>query len=215
MLVKSGMNYNEKQTLYEQTKISLKKFKSQSTSNLESFSSPSFNVPSSAGIKTESVNITRGGKMNTDRGSYTRGMGQRNFRPGNTHRFSTSRGAFGRDSRPVNPIGPDGRSMLCKACGSYRHLIKDCPDSWENQRGALYTDYEDVYFTENEEGCFLTNGIFTSEAFGCAVLDSACSSTVCGKEWFDHYMNSLEPDDKSKVRTINSGKVFKFGGGES
>ena len=214
MLVKSGMNYNEKQTLYEQTKISLKKFKSQSTSNLESFSSPSFNVPSSAGIKTESVNITRGGKMNTDRGSYTRGMGQRNFRPGNTHRFSTSRGAFGRDSRPVNPIGPDGRSMLCKACGSYRHLIKDCPDSWENQRGALYTDYEDVYFTENEEGCFLTNGIFTSEAFGCAVLDSACSSTVCGKEWFDHFMNSLEPNDKSKVRSINSGKVFKFGGGE-
>lgn len=30
-------------------------------------------------------------------------------------------------TRTVNPIGPDGRSMLCKACGSYRHLIKDCP----------------------------------------------------------------------------------------
>ena len=211
MLVKSGMNYKEKDTLYEQTKTSLKKFKSQG--NFEPFSStPSFNVPSAGfGIKTESVNITRR-VNNNNSGAYTRGLGQRNFRGGN--RFSTSRGAFNKDSRPVNPVGSDGKSLLCKACGSYRHLLKDCPDSWENQKGAFYTDYEDVKYTEGEEGCFLTNNVFTTEALGCVVLDSACSSTVCGKEWFDHYLNSLEPEDKSKVRTMNSGKIFRFGGGE-
>ena len=211
MLVKSGMNYKEKDTLYEQTKTSLKKFKSQG--NFEPFSStPSFNVPSAGfGINTESVNITRR-VNNNNSGAYTRGLGQRNFRGGN--RFSTSRGAFNKDSRPVNPVGSDGKSLLCKACGSYRHLLKDCPDSWENKKGAFYTDYEDVKYTEGEEGCFLTNNVFTTEALGCVVLDSACSSTVCGKEWFDHYLNSLEPEDKSKVRTMNSGKIFRFGGGE-
>ena len=108
-----------------------------------------------------------------------RGVGQRNFRTGN--RFSTSRDAFNQDTRPLNPIGGDGRSLLCKACGSYRHLIKDCPDSWENQKGASCTDFDDVYFTKSKEGCFLTNNVFTTDALNCAILDSACSSTVCGK----------------------------------
>lgn len=214
MLVKSGMDYTKKNTLYEQTKESLKKFKS-SFEPLSMSSTPSFNAQSSGfDIKTESVNMTHGGRsrVNTSSGAYARGVGQRNFRTGN--RYSTSRGAFSKDSRPVNPIGPDGRSMLCKACGSYRHLIKDCPDSWENQRGAFFTDYNDVYFTKSEEGCFLTNSVFTTDALNCAVLDSACSSTVCGKEWFEHYMNSLEPEEKNKVKKVNSGKVFKFGGGE-
>ena len=38
-------------------------------------------VPSASfGIKTECVNMTLGGRVNTNSGAYTRGMGQGNFR---------------------------------------------------------------------------------------------------------------------------------------
>ena len=34
----------------------------------------------------------------------------------------------------MNPNGSDGKPLLCKACGSYRHFIAQCPYSWENQQ---------------------------------------------------------------------------------
>ena len=34
----------------------------------------------------------------------------------------------------INPLGPDGRTLICKFCRSYRHLLPTCPDSWENMR---------------------------------------------------------------------------------
>ena len=32
----------------------------------------------------------------------------------------------------INPVGTDGNRLLCKSCGSFRHLLNDCPHSWEN-----------------------------------------------------------------------------------
>ena len=29
-----------------------------------------------------------------------------------------------------NPIGANGIPLSCKACGSYRHFVAHCPDSW-------------------------------------------------------------------------------------
>jgi hypothetical protein len=34
-------------------------------------------------------------------------------------------------TRSVNPKRPDGEALLCKSCGSYRHMMSACPDSWE------------------------------------------------------------------------------------
>ena len=52
------------------------------------------------------------------------------------------------------------------------------------------------------------------EASNCMVLDSACSSTVCGQNWLDCYIESLDPNDKAKTEHSKGEKVFKFGGGE-
>ena len=35
-------------------------------------------------------------------------------------------------SRKMNPLGQDGKTLRCKACGSFRHMLPECPDSWEN-----------------------------------------------------------------------------------
>ncbi len=38
--------------------------------------------------------------------------------------------------------------------------------------------------------------VLVRESFNCAVLNSACSSTVCGVDWLDSYLESL-PDNKT------------------
>ena len=47
----------------------------------------------------------------------------------------------------------------------------------------------------------------------CAILDSACSSTVCGKKWLDGYIDSLDQSDKRYIKQTVSRRMFVFGGG--
>ena len=51
------------------------------------------------------------------------------------------------------------------------------------------------------------------EARNCAVFDSMCSSTVCGENWLDIYIYSLDKRDRIKVQQSIGQKIFKFGGG--
>ena len=48
----------------------------------------------------------------------------------------------------------------------------------------------------------------------CAVLDSACSNTVCGEMWLENFLNSLSQQDRKRVAQTVGQKTFKFGGGE-
>ena len=233
MLVKSGIDYSKRETMYEQTKASLKKFKSDCNASATN----SFN------IKTESVNIAyprgRGGTRFTNkrgsfysqRGSYSNVQNQRPFQSDygkfrgkqNYHSGEKSGSNRGRrpqtrgfDSRPTNPTGPDGTIMRCIACDSILHLLKDCPHSYENSNSTLYVD-EAQY--DEEAFCLYTGQnidemvMLSTEAQNCAVLDSACSSTVCGKEWLNGYLNSLDENKLSNVEKTVSQKSFKFGGG--
>ena len=43
----------------------------------------------------------------------------------------------------------------------------------------------------------------------CAVLDSACSSTVCGKLWLDGYLKSLDKEDQIKVYQTEGVKIWR------
>ena len=237
MLVKSGINYSEKDTMYEQTKTSLKKFKGGS-------GGASSYYPFSTEVKSESVNVTypRGGNRrsfnNRDGSSqYQRGSYYGNHRSGTEYgRFqsnsfkqnkvsnslnSTNRGGrrgnyYRNDTRPMNNIGPDGNVMRCVACDSIRHLVADCPHSYENQSKAFVSDEVEL---NEEKACLFTGQnpshmvVLSTEAQNCAVLDSACSSTVCGKEWLNNYLNSLDSDVMNNVKRSSSDKIFRFGGG--
>ena len=115
-------------------------------------------------------------------------------------------------SKKINPVGLNGRPMICKSCGSYRHLLDDCPDSWENMAKVNVTEEEEnvVLFTGYNKTDILRLGI---DARNCAVLDSACSSTVCGESWLKEYMSSLDENIKGRVIQKEGNRVFKFGGG--
>ena len=68
-----------------------------------------------------------------------------------------------------------------------------------------------VHFTEYHKGDIAQLGI---DARNCAVLDSACSSTVCGEIWLANYLNSLDYENRRKIKRSFGQKTFKFGGGE-
>ena len=46
------------------------------------------------------------------------------------------------------------------------------------------------------------------DARNCAVLDSACSSTVCEENWINSYIASLDEHDKRKIQKSEGQKVF-------
>lgn len=105
-------------------------------------------------------------------------------------------------SKKMNPKGPDGRPLTCNCCGSFRHLLIDCPDSWENmEKGSDEEDEHTVLFvsinciTDTEKGEHLKE-----KTQHHAILDSACSSTVCGKKWLASYMKSLNKKERGKIR---------------
>ena len=101
-------------------------------------------------------NSVRGVMRGTGYMQNYRGNGQPNYRGNYNWRAADSgRGSnfnSGRESnwrgdstqerraqRPLNPPGYNGEPILCKQCGSYRHVTKDCKNTSQNVN-ALATD---------------------------------------------------------------------------
>ena len=220
MLVLTGMNYGEKETLYEEAKKSLKKFKGDIVEGSVSLGSsikfePAFLAEHEEALLAAGyVKQFCGGRgAKAGRGSY-RGSGVGGG-GGGSQRFYNQQ-----FSKKMNPVGPDGKPLTCRSCGSYRHLVVNCPHSWENMAKTNVTErMAKVNITEEENVVLFTGYNKTDiaqlgfDARNCAVLDSACSSTVCGENWLDNYINSLDKRDRVKVQQSIGQKIFKFGGG--
>ncbi|ESO88643.1 hypothetical protein LOTGIDRAFT_165427 [Lottia gigantea] len=185
LLVLTGMNYSSRETLYEQAKTSLKKFKGWEM-NRSTSTKPAIKLePAFLAEHEEALNMS--GYVRRDssynRGGY-RGNNSRGCRGGYI-RGNVQRGAQGRFSgtsiqkvtKKINDPGPDGNPLRCPSCGSYRHLMADCPDSYENM--FLFTGYQ-----KNDVS------ILGKDAQNFAVLESACSGTVCGSKWMKNYMDA-------------------------
>jgi len=56
--------------------------------------------------------------------------------------------------------------------------------------------------------------IFVVEAYGAAILDTACTRTVCGQQWLNNYTSHMNSQDK-KMTSVPSQKIFKFGDGKT
>ena len=88
-----------------------------------------------------------------------------------------------------------------------------CIDSWENMRRVNVVEEENVvlFMGYNKEEIHQL-GV---DARNCAVLDSACSNTVCGENWLDSCIQSLDECDRKKARQTVGEKTLNFGGGTS
>lgn len=128
LLVLTGMNFENKHGLYEEAKASLKKFKGDEPGNIEKLSIK-YEADYVAG--SEETFVVAGHSRNP----YNR-RGGRSGLKGHWRQSSP------RQSNPIpnlqlgnkkmNPVGADGKTFTCDSCGSFRHLLQDCPDSWEN-----------------------------------------------------------------------------------
>ena len=232
MLVLTGMDYNNRASLYDQAKKSLTKFKGELVSGENKSNSasgsiaiklePAFLVENEEALlaagyvhqnKLQETAFKSGGFRG--RGRYTSGSRGRNWnwRGVQTPVYPNKQPQQHQGERHLNPKGTNGELLTCRACGSYRHLLRECPDSWENiAKVNIVEQNEDmVLFTGSKRENIAQLG---NEARNCAILDSACTSTVCGQSWLKCYLDSLDDLDRNKVKSSDGIKIFKFGGGE-
>ena len=129
-----------------------------------------------------------------------------------------------KSGRKINPLERDGKPMLSKNCGSYRHFVEKCPDSPKRSAGAVYiaSSVQDEMESSEEEPepdrfvLFTSNrdelSRFTSAAINSAALDTRCTIFVAGENGLRMYLESLPTSCSKLVRgPFSSEKWFKFG----
>ena len=72
-------------------------------------------------------------------------------------------------------------------------MFLDCPHSWENMQknDVYYVREQVVMFTGYDQTEIQRLG---HESRNCAVLDTACTSTVCGDRWLQCYLDTLSEE---------------------
>ena len=142
LLVLTGLNYENKARLYEEAKLSLKKFVGENISTeKQSKSLESSKVEKSEDVQAlvSTCNLREKNKQvqKTTGVLYNKGGVRRIC--GGSHRKSDTNVTL---IRRRNPLGINGRPIRCYSCGSFRHLLVDCPDSWENMKKVKYCKKE-------------------------------------------------------------------------
>ena len=141
---------------------------------------------------------------------------------------SRNRGSFGR-GRAVVPRGSlrpqtgltknpvfHGEISRCNICESVYHYAINCRHRQQEANLTANTDEEGEQDVETVD-LVLVNGsevpaeIFTTEAMKLAILDTACTRTVCGKPWLDNFLQDLTLDQKSQIVFEQSNEPFRFG----
>ena len=132
-------------------------------------------------------------------------------------------------TKPTNPLGKDGKPLKCMSCQAITHMIKDCPDTYENQNSYKQKKrYQTAYLvneetqeeekvlvpisdseSEQEQGAvycavYCSENIedmnkFTAEALNKAALDTACTASIAGEKWLQIYLDALPTKMKEKV----------------
>ena len=102
MIVLTGVNFADKENMYKQTKHALIKFMGGLTKE---------EAETGQNVRPEPA-------WKSARSSYRKGCAQHHN--------------IGWVKKKLNPVGPNGKIILCNSCESYRHLVAECQDSWEN-----------------------------------------------------------------------------------
>lgn len=227
-LVLTGMNFDQKDKLYDDAKKSLQKFKGNFISSSTSRSDITVvSATPEAAIKLEPAWMSSGSiqQPQCEEEAYvSSGRGQRPRR-GQYQRFgrdnrrnipsSNNRG----DNSRTNPTGQDGNTLLCRKCGSFMHFVRDCPhassqggqgSSQQDNKPVIRGKKNEVYYGNADESI----KSISYEVRNHLILDSACSSSVCGQAWFDCFLDSLNDTDRGTVKQEHSNTWFTFGGDE-
>ena len=219
-LVLSGMDYEKKTELFKQSKASLKKFIGEQAIGvkggesatpaikLETFISEHEEALVAAGWQRSNFHNQRGRGRSNTLPSGVGGGRQRDESPFRHNRDNSPYNRRNRDFSPKsNPFGRDGSLKRCYECNSTQHMISECPQKQNPKK----VDFDVSLFTGNDVNELV---LLAHESWDSAILDSACSSNVCGILWIEDLLERLNNELKSLVERTTSNKVFHFGGGE-
>ena len=103
----------------------------------------------------------------------------------------------------VNPT-INGRVSQCMICGSRYHWVKDCPHKHQEVK-LTEGQREQVYETESvnitlfiKQPVLSPQTVFVTETYNTAVIDTACTKTVCGSKWLQQFVESLDEMSQKK-----------------
>lgn len=89
------------------------------------------------------------------------------------------------------------------------------PDSYHNSdSNEKHNSEPNPIFFQSNVGNETEEILLVGETVNKAILDSGASETVCGREWYTCFVDSLDKDNKSSVQEYPSSTVFKFGVGK-
>jgi hypothetical protein len=138
-------------------------------------------------------------------------------------RFGSQKPAAQTTPQPVgtNPLNKWGKRTTCVICRSVFHWANNCP----NKFGASTKSADSSAGVSKKEGtatetCSITlftssvNEILVAESMGAAIIDTACTRTVCGESWLRQYLDGLTTEQKQQVVSEQSDRRFRFGDGE-
>ena len=231
-LALTGLDYAKKDSLYEQAISALRKYAGDTFSGISTSSEGAeggglFSEPFLVKQEVNQAEAYYGGGAQSGFQRYGRGRGRGSY--GNSQRWNrgpdwrqdggtAERPKYQQSADKVNARNKFGDYLRCHCCGSFRHMLSECPDNENTPRHHLVV--ESSTFPKRPWPVLFTGNIsvYTTElgmeANNSAVLDSACSSTVCGEAWMDNYIKSLPVDKKDYVQFNVSDETFRFGGGE-
>ena len=136
MLVLTGVNFSSKETIYEDMKQSLRKFIRNLTEN---------SVHIGSNVKLEPEFLAKHERELFTAGYVKQPYGgdMRNLHGGSCTENGGQNCGLMHVGKKRNPVGMNGKLLKCKSCGSYRHLVAECPDSWENMENK-YVSQKDL-----------------------------------------------------------------------
>ena len=241
-LVLTGVNYVEgkaNKDLCDQIKVSLKKFKGRSVILEENSRSDMENMESvliAKGWKPpQSKQRRRSRSESPPRRRTNDNMGRNND---NTRSVSPQRPRNEKYKGRKNPLEKVGKNFLPKKCFKCKcnhttncncpcvyHFAPDCPGTKKNTDRSktdlglfMRSNFENQSDEDSDEVLVVQESVeelalvTTDEKE--ALVDCACPNTVSGKKWIEEFCSDLDADDKLKVSISESGKIYKFGGGE-
>ena len=116
-----------------------------------------------------------------------------------------------------SPIGRDGKVTRCSNCGSFNHWFWDCPHRIVGGPNSL-GESANIAVSRTEEACavvLFNQSMKEKTVEPCGILDTACTSTVCGETCLNNFEKSISMSARVDLQRIDVKTQFVFGDGVS
>lgn len=198
-IVLTAVSFSDPDKMFDSMQQALKKFfGSQEVLSLEAASrNNNVSEPPAVTVKPEPV-------FNTEEVAVVTGKGRGTLR-------DRGRGFNANKGEQRNAVNKYARVRKCYVCGSEHHLSPPCPKSVYMSRASEGHGEAESYAVVENPGMM---SVLMTDSFNYAILDTACSSTVCGVDWLKSYIQTLSDQEKTVMEEEKSETTFRFADGE-